>query len=81
MDQDWGQVVKNEDIDVHVKIWDNVIESWENVFVFVLVVNNKIGDNNVMKKDLILDSGYKLSRLGIILSRISRFGMSRVGTI
>ena len=31
MDQDWGQVVKNEDIDVHVKIWDNVIESWENV--------------------------------------------------
>ena len=42
MDQDWGQVVKNEDIDVHVKIWDNVIESWENVFVFVLVVNNKI---------------------------------------
>ena len=79
MDQDWGQVVKNEDIDVHVKIWDNVIESWENVFV--LVVNNKIGDNNVMKKDLILDSGYKLSRLGIILSRISRFGMSRVGTI
>ena len=81
MDQDWGQVVKNEDIDVHVKIWDNVIESWENVFVFVLVVNNKIGDNNVMKKDLILDSGYKLSRLGIFLSRISRFGMSRVGTI
>lgn len=57
MDQDWGQVVKNEDIDVHVKIWDNVIESWENVFVFVLVVNNKIGDNNVKKKDLILDSG------------------------
>ena len=81
MDQDWGQVVKNEDIDVHVKIWDNVIESWENVFVFVLVVNNKIGDNNVKKKDLILDSGYKLSRLGIILSRISRFGLSRVGTI
>ena len=81
MEQDWGQVVKNEDIDVHVKIWDNVIESWENVFVFVLVVNNKIGDNNVKKKDLILDSGYKLSRLGIILSRISRFRMSRVGTI
>ena len=60
-----------------------VIDASDDIYVDVskVVVNNEIGDNNVMKKDLILDSGYKLSRLGIILSRISRFGMSRVGTI
>ena len=60
-----------------------VIDASDDIYVDVskVVVNNEIGDNNVKKKDLILDSGYKLSRLGIILSRISRFGMSRVGTI
>ena len=60
-----------------------VIDASDDIYVDVskVVVNNEIGDNNVMKKDLILDSGYKLSRLVIILSRISRFGMSRVGTI
>ena len=60
-----------------------VIDASDDIYVDVskVVVNNEIGDNNVKKKDLILDSGYKLSRLVIILSRISRFGMSRVGTI